>query len=270
MNVGRPRWSSTNASGPPGRPGRRQPQHGRHHVGAVLAAHPRRAHDGGRRPERRGLALAGELRRAVHRQRVRLVPLAVRPVERAVEHVVGARRGRGGRRRRRSASASQRTARALAANARSGSPSQASTAVHAAELTTTSGRTVVISAEHGVAVGDVERRRVERRRRRRRPRVAVRDDVVAELPAGARDEQPHQNAARALSGSHQSRWSRYHSTVRRQRVVEVVLGLPAERGDLVDRDRVAPVVAEPVGDRLDVALVAPGQLEQPMRQLDGW
>ena len=40
------------------------------------------------------------------------------------------------------------------------------------------------------------------------------DDVVPELPAGARDDQPHQNAARALSGSHQSRWSRYHSTVR--------------------------------------------------------
>ena len=37
-----------------------------------------------------GGELAGELRLAVHRQRVGLVVLAVRPLERAVEHVIGA------------------------------------------------------------------------------------------------------------------------------------------------------------------------------------
>ena len=39
-----------------------------------------------------GLALAGELAGAVHAGRVRHVPLVVRPIERAVEHVVGADR----------------------------------------------------------------------------------------------------------------------------------------------------------------------------------
>ena len=39
------------------------------------------------------------------------------------------------------------------------------------------------------------------------------DQVVPELAGGARDQQPHQRPARALSGSHQSRCARYHSTV---------------------------------------------------------
>ena len=44
--------------------------------------------------------------------------------------------------------------------------------------------------------------------------VGMRDDVVAELAAGAGDEEPgHAPTACAFSGSHQSRCSRYHSTV---------------------------------------------------------
>ncbi len=64
-------------------------QHRAHHVRTVLAAHPRRAHD---RRVRAGRALAGELRPAVHGQRVRGVAFVVRTVERPVEHVVGADR----------------------------------------------------------------------------------------------------------------------------------------------------------------------------------
>ena len=66
---------------------RRQAQDQLDHVVAVLAAHPRRACDRGRRA--RGV-LAGQLRAAVDRHRVGGVVLTVRTVEGAVEHVVGA------------------------------------------------------------------------------------------------------------------------------------------------------------------------------------
>ena len=83
VKVGLPRWSSTKRSGP-GLLG--QAQHGAHHVGAVRAAHPRRAHHGGPRVE---LVLAAELAAAVHRHRVGRVPLPVRAGRGAVEDVVG-------------------------------------------------------------------------------------------------------------------------------------------------------------------------------------
>ena len=44
-------------------------------------------------------------------------------------------------------------------------------------------------------------------------RGAVGDEIVAELAPGTGDEDPHQSPLRTLSGSHHSRWSRYHSTV---------------------------------------------------------
>ncbi len=84
VNVGHPRWSSTKARSAPGR---REAQHQLDHVVAVLAADPRRPHDGRVGP---GQLLAGELRDPVHRLRVRRVVLAVRAIERAVEDVVGA------------------------------------------------------------------------------------------------------------------------------------------------------------------------------------
>ena len=43
--------------------------------------------------------------------------------------------------------------------------------------------------------------------------VADAQQVGGQLAAGAGDQQPHQNAARAFSGSHHQRLSRYHSTV---------------------------------------------------------
>ena len=66
---------------------RREAQHELDHVVAVLAADPRRPHDG---RVRTGQPLTGELRDPVHRLRVRRVVLAVRAIERAVEDVVGA------------------------------------------------------------------------------------------------------------------------------------------------------------------------------------
>ena len=83
VNVGHPRWSSTNDSGVVLA---EQAQHGLDHVVAGLAADPRGTDDRGDRASR---SFAGELRDAVDRARVRLVRLHVRPVERPVEHVVG-------------------------------------------------------------------------------------------------------------------------------------------------------------------------------------
>ena len=114
-----------------------QPQRGLHHVGPAGAAHPRGAHDGG---AGRALPLAAELGPAVDRARVRLVPLDVGPVGRAVEDVVGRDVDEVGPAPPRHASATWRVPRALTAYARSGSASQASTAVQAAAWTTTSGR----------------------------------------------------------------------------------------------------------------------------------
>ena len=69
VNVGQPRWSSTNAS----RPGvsvaiGQQAQDRAHHVGAVLAAHPRRPDHRRRAAEDERLALARQLRLPVDAQ----------------------------------------------------------------------------------------------------------------------------------------------------------------------------------------------------------
>ena len=83
--------------------------------------------------------------------------------------------------------------------ARPGSPSQASTSVHAAAVHDGVGPPRRDRAEHGVAVGDVElgvggaEDLVAGDRRRRH-------DVVTELAAGAGDEQPHQSALTARAG----------------------------------------------------------------------
>ena len=66
---------------------RGETQHQLDHVVAVLTAHPRGAGDGRVGP---GRDLAGELGTPVDRLRVRRVVLPVRPIQRAVEHVVGA------------------------------------------------------------------------------------------------------------------------------------------------------------------------------------
>ena len=171
-----------------------------------------------RRPTLRAprLPLAGQLGRAVHRLRPRLVPLAVRTVERAVEdvvrrhvHEVGAdagaplgdpAHGEGvGRERPLGiglAGVDRRPRRGVDDGVRaerwSATPSTASRSV-------TSSCAVV----RGPATSS--------------PAALARaDDVVAELPAGPGDEQPHvRTSARAFSGSHHSRLSRYQSTVLR-------------------------------------------------------
>ena len=146
MNVGWPRWSSTNAKPDRALGGSRSTS--LDHVVAVLAAHPGGAHDA-------HAAGASASRSPASFERPYTdcgfgrVPLVVRPIERAVEHVVGAdvdevgadavaRLGQPARRRA-----------PFTAKARSGSVSQASTAVYAAQWITASGRTDVDGAEHG-------------------------------------------------------------------------------------------------------------------------
>ncbi len=89
----------------------------------------------------------------------------------------------------------------------------------------------------------------------------------AELAAGTGDEDPHYDAVPLFSGSHHQRLSRYHCTVSARESSKRALQLPAEGRDLVDVHRVAPVVAEAVGDGLDVRLVAAAQLQQSVGQL---
>ena len=83
VKVGEPRWSSTKRQGPVA-PG--QAQDGAHDVGAAHPAHPRRAHDGGRRIE---LAFAPKLALAVDRRRVGLVPFDIGACRGAVKDVIG-------------------------------------------------------------------------------------------------------------------------------------------------------------------------------------
>ena len=75
-------------------------------------------------------------------------------------------------------------------------------------------------------------------------------------------------AARALSGSHQSRLSRYQSTVSARPCSKATCGCVAELvADLGDVDRVAQVVARAVVDLLDAVPVGAGRLEQPAGEL---
>ena len=87
------------------------------------------------------------------------------------------------------ASATQRTARPLIAAARSGSDSQASTAVHAAQWITTSGCHDVTAAMTARAIGDVEVVVGEAEDVVTRA-LGGGDDIVAELTTGPGDEQP--------------------------------------------------------------------------------
>ena len=111
------------------------------------------------------------------------------------------------------ASATQRTARPLTASARSGSASHASTAVHAAQWTTTSGR----------HVGDrriTARRSVTSSSAWVRPMTSSpaalgrRHDVVTELATGAGDESLHVQAVPSATGA-RSRSGSHHCAVRR-------------------------------------------------------
>ena len=243
MKVGWPRWSSTKR-----RPVvlARQAQDRLDHVAAVIAADPRGADDGRVRAE---LAFAGQLRAAVDRLRVGFVPLDVR---RSASCRRTRSRSTRGRRARRPAGALRRHGAApstFTAKARSGSASQASTAVHAAEWTIASGCDAVIRPRA---------RRRDRRRRdaraiaarsRRARRFESRDEVAAELPGGSGDEDPHDRPSpgRCRSGSHHQRLSRYHSTVASRASPRSRVGRPAEgahlrasRSSSADRGRADP------------------------------
>ena len=124
-----------------------------------------------------------------------------------------------------------------------------------------------------------------RRRQRHVPlRPRERHDAVggelllqrdAELAAGAGDEDAPVNAsrirptgARSLSGSHQSRFAPYHSTVARDAVLPRDRRLPAELAAELRRvEEVAAVVARPVGDDRLERLRLAGQLEDEVRDL---
>ena len=153
VNVGHPTWSSTTVEliafgGEPQDRGRK--------AGSGGAEQPRRAHDrvtvGSRLGDR---ALARELRAAVRRRRPDRVGLDVRAALGAVEHVVAGDVDRprplrpGGAR-------DVPAPGPLTASARDSSASAPSTSVHAAQLTTTSGRCSAMAACDGAAVGDVE------------------------------------------------------------------------------------------------------------------
>ena len=72
--------------------------------------------------------------------------------------------------------------------------------------------------------------------------------------------------APALSGSHQSRFSRYQRTVSASPVSNGTCGRVAQLGgDLRPVDGVAAVVALAVGHRLDHRLVGADGVEQPVR-----
>ena len=166
-------------------------------------------------------------------------------------------------------------------NARAGSDSHASTAVHAAQCTTASGRHDVTAPEHGVAIGDVEvgvvagRDLVAGRRRRGRRRRGR-----AGRPAPVTSRRPHRSAdRRSLAGAAYwprsppsaaattSSLARYHPIVAarpspksayRGRQPELVAQLRAV-------DRVAQVVT---GAVVDVVVGVGGPAEQRQDRLD--
>ena len=127
------------------------------------------------------------------------------------------------------ASATFRVPSAFTRNARSGSDSHTSTAVHAAQCTTTSGRVAVMpcitasrSATSSVAWSASMSRVMP-------GGVEARRDLVSDLAARAGDEDPH---GRAFSGSHHQRFARYHSTVSASASSRVRCFFQPERGDL--------------------------------------
>ena len=184
-------------------------EHGGDHVVAVFSAYPRGAHGRGAAAEGGGFGLSGEFRSAVGAGRVDAVPFAVGTVEGSVEDVVGA---------------DLHEVAAVGVDG-FGEPSDGEAVDEVGPLLlgftgvdAGVGSAVDDSVRSGLgdggvhtgSVGDVE------------PVATSGDDLVAgfgadardvasELSLGAGDEYPHQ--VLALSGSHQSRCSRYHSTV---------------------------------------------------------
>ena len=202
----------------------------------------------------------------VDRLRVRRVPLDVGLGLRAVEHVVGRERSTTCAPTRRAASATWRVPSALTAKARSGSLSHASTAVHAAACTIASGRvdvTAASTASRSVtsSCGVVGRDHLVVGERA--------DELVADLAAGAGDEDAHgvsasaaASAAPTTSGCRgtRRRWPRAPRGTR--------AAAPSRaRATLSVVDRVAPVVAEAVLDVLDHRVVVPEDLEDRVGEL---
>ena len=188
VNVGHPRWSSTNARAP-GCAGREanpstvstmfDPWLPHSHDVRTTVASPRgRAPPPRRRAWRRRTPTAG----------------SVGPTRGTADRACRRRRSRSTRRRgghRRGGNPRPATAPpTVGGEGPLGSASQASTAVHAARCTTACGRDVVIARQHCVAVGHVECRVVSSDDVVA-GRVSHVDEVVAELPAGSGDQQPH-------------------------------------------------------------------------------
>ena len=218
MNVGQPRWSSTT-------PQRVALAAARRRIVCtkllpVRAAHPRRAHDRARRRRR-----ARARRPASSGRRPTAGSVASHSVYGsvgvAVEDVVGRHVARGARRRAGRASATWRVPRALTAKARSGSRSHASTSVHAAGVDDGVGLHADDRLQHGVAVGDVERRVVAGRPpRRRRTRRRARARAAPPAPV-IRTAHQHAGAPRASSTT--------GATAAQRLPPRAVVGVPADR-----------------------------------------
>ena len=125
-------------------------------------------------------------------------------------------------------------------------------------------------AEHGVAVPQVEQGAGRRQHLVVACGLEGGHQLPADLPASPGDRgsaRAQPSAARALSGSHHQRLSRYHSTVAARPGLEIPLGRPAQRPQLGAVDRVAAVVTEAVGHVLDGRLVPAAQRHEAIGQL---
>ena len=187
--------------------------------------------------ERQRLALAGELRRAVHRPRRRSGPTRGTGGRACRRRRSRSTRGRGGRRRGRTPRRASAPTAALArerplgiALARvDGGPRRAvddGVGPHRRDR-----------AEHGVAVGDVERGVVGARPPRRPPPSAAATTSWPSCPpapvTSSRITAPQRAyfaSVAAFSGSHHAALARYQLDRRGEPVAEVVLRSPAELG----------------------------------------
>ena len=206
---------------------RREPQHRLRHVRAVAPDDPRGAHD---RALEVDLELATQLRLPVHRRRIRRVPLVVRLGLRAVEDVVGRERDdvrAGAPRPFHDESDPERVHEKRAIGLRLARVDRG----HRRAVHDRVGLDRADRAEHGIAVADVERRVVEADDLVRLQRF---DDFAADHAARAGDENAQRSGhfhaavsstgARSNSGSHQSRFAAYHSTVSRSPVSKPTCG----------------------------------------------
>ena len=96
---------------------------------------------------------------------------------------------------------------------------------------------------------------------------ARRRSSVPELAAGPGDEDAHGSVRPALSGSHHHRLSRYQATVASSASSSVRAGFQPSALHLGGVDRVAAVVAEPVGDVLDQRRRRAAEGEEPLGEL---